>query len=63
LGRYVSDDRTEDGADAIEPVDAQRRAALIAMGQVMKYVPPAVATFAMGGLSVREAHAYVTNTL
>jgi hypothetical protein len=52
-----------DGADqkGTTAVDDQRRAALIAMARVMTYVPPAVATFAMGGLTVREAHAYVTN--
>jgi hypothetical protein len=48
-------------ADAVEQVDAARRSALVAMAKGMAYVPPLVATFAMGGLSVREAHAYVTN--
>ncbi|MGO9361824.1 MAG: hypothetical protein ACLP1D_29765 [Xanthobacteraceae bacterium] len=47
--------------DAAEQVDAERRSALLTMAKVMTYVPPVVATFAMGGLSVREAHAYVTN--
>ncbi|MDR3466119.1 MAG: hypothetical protein P4M07_09260 [Xanthobacteraceae bacterium] len=42
-------------------VDAERRSALIAMARGMAYVPPVVATFAMGGLSPRAAHAYVTN--
>jgi hypothetical protein len=42
-------------------VDEQRRTALVAMAKVMTYVPPAVATFAMGGLTVREAHAYALN--
>jgi hypothetical protein len=42
-------------------VDERRRAALVSLGKVMAYVPPAVVTFSMTGLSVREAHAYVTN--
>jgi hypothetical protein len=46
---------------APETIDTERRAALLSMAKMMAYVPPVVATFAMGGLSVREAHAYFIN--
>lgn len=42
-------------------IDDARRSAMLTMAKVMAYVPPAVATFAMGGLSIREAHAYAPN--
>lgn len=42
-------------------VDERRRSALIAMAKGLAYVPPAVATFAMGGLPARAVPAYVTN--
>ncbi|MGP8124181.1 MAG: hypothetical protein ACLP8B_27135 [Xanthobacteraceae bacterium] len=44
-----------------EPVDGERRSALLAMAKGLAYVPPVVATFAMGGMSARAATAYVTN--
>jgi hypothetical protein len=51
----------ENGRDLIESVDEKRRAAIFTMAKVMTYAAPVVTTFAMGGLSVREAHAYGTN--
>jgi len=51
----------DDGPDTGGQVDEQRRAALFTMSKAMAYVPPVVATFAMGGLSIREAHAYTGN--
>jgi hypothetical protein len=42
--------------------DLERREAMFTMGKIMAYVPPVVATFAMGGLSIREAHAYGENS-
>jgi len=51
----------ENGRDPIESVDEKRRAAIFTMAKVMKYAAPVVTTFAMGGMSVREAHAYGTN--
>jgi len=48
---------------ATDQVDEQRRAAVFTMANMMAYVPPVVATFAMGGLSIREAHAYGANSL
>ena len=50
-----------DGSKAADQVDEQRRAAMFGMARTLSYVPPVVASFAMGGLSIREAHAYVTN--
>ena len=50
------DDRKID--DALGQVDGSRRAALVSMVTKAAFVAPVVATFAMGGLSVREAHAY-----
>ena len=47
--------------EAVDQVDEQRRSALFAMAKAMAYIPPIVATFAMGGLSIREAHAYGPN--
>lgn len=47
--------------DATKQVDEKRRSALLGMGKAMAYVPPLVATFAMGGMSIREAHAYTVN--
>jgi len=58
----MSDKTIESTPGTAEPVDGERRSALLAMAKGLAYVPPAVATFAMAGLSVREAHAYVTNT-
>ncbi|MDR3466121.1 MAG: hypothetical protein P4M07_09270 [Xanthobacteraceae bacterium] len=51
-------DQTNTRHDA---VDADRRSTLAAMAKVMAYVPPAIATFAMGGMSARAVQAYVTN--
>jgi hypothetical protein len=50
-----------DGSKAADQVDEQRRAAMFGMARTLSYVPPVVASFTMGGLSIREAHAYVTN--
>jgi hypothetical protein len=50
-----------DGSKAADQVDQQRRAAMFSLASTLSYVPPVVASFAMGGLSIREAHAYVTN--
>ena len=44
-----------------EPVDGERRSALLAMAKGLAYVPPVVATFAMGGLSAHAAHCYSVN--
>lgn len=52
----------ENGRDRAEPVDEKRRAAIFTMANVMAYAAPIVTTFAMSGLSVREAHAYVVNS-
>jgi hypothetical protein len=51
----------EDRRDLIEPVDEKRRAAFFTMAKVATYAVPIVTTFAMGGMSIREAHAYGTN--
>jgi len=51
----------EDGCDGAGQVDEKRRAAVFTMAKVMTYAAPIVTTFAMGGMSIREAHAYVTN--
>lgn len=45
----------------LEGVDVERRAALRNMIVKTAFAAPVVATFAMGGLSVQEAHAYGTN--
>jgi hypothetical protein len=50
-----------DGSKAVDHIDQQRRAALFSMAGSLSYIPPVIASFAIGGLSVREAHAYVTN--
>ncbi|MDR3466122.1 MAG: hypothetical protein P4M07_09275 [Xanthobacteraceae bacterium] len=57
----MTDDNGDRRLDAAEPADLERRSALLAMAKVMAYVPPAVATFAMGGMSARAAAAYLTN--
>ncbi|HJZ22583.1 MAG TPA: hypothetical protein VJ226_16575 [Bradyrhizobium sp.] len=53
--------KIEDGCVGAEPVDEKRRAAMFTMAKVVTYAAPVVTTFAMGGMSVREAHAYGTN--
>jgi len=58
----VGDNSIENGRDGAAQVDENRRAAIFTMAKVMTYAAPIVTTFAMGGLSIREAHAYVTNT-
>jgi len=58
-GSLVSE--IENRRDQAEPVDEKRRAAVFTMAKVATYAAPIVTTFAMGGMSVREAHAYVTN--
>jgi hypothetical protein len=45
----------------LESVDESRRDAIRNMLIKTAFVAPVVATFAMGGLSVREAHAYGSN--
>jgi len=52
----------DNGSDQVESVDEKRRAAIFTMAKVMKYAAPIVTTFAMGGMSIRDAHAYVVNT-
>jgi len=59
--RKMTTPKDIDGSKAADQVDAQRRAALFSMAGSLSYVPPVIASFAAGGLSVREAHAYVTN--
>jgi hypothetical protein len=59
----MSDKAIADRTDGDQQVDAQRRSALLAMAKVMAYVPPAVATFAMGGLSARAAGCYSVNCI
>ena len=61
MGAPVSDNSIENGHDGAGEVDEKRRAAVFTMGKVMTYTAPIVATFAMGGMSIREAHAYGTN--
>jgi len=51
----------EDGREGWGQVDEKRRAAIFTMAKVTAYAAPIVTTFAMGGMSIREAHAYVTN--
>jgi len=46
---------------AIESVDVSRRAAIRDMLIKTSFAAPVVATFAMGGLAPREAHAYAVN--
>ena len=58
-GKSVSTDNIR--PEAVDQVDEERRSALFAMAKAMAYIPPIVATFAMGGLSIREAHAYGPN--
>jgi len=60
-GRVVGDNSIENGRDEAGQVDEKRRAAIFTMAKVMTYAAPIVTTFAMGGMSIREAHAYVTN--
>ncbi|MGO9361822.1 MAG: hypothetical protein ACLP1D_29755 [Xanthobacteraceae bacterium] len=57
----MSNDILEGTPSAAEPVDGERRSALLAMAKGLAYVPPMVATFAMGGMSARATTAYVTN--
>ncbi|MDR3466120.1 MAG: hypothetical protein P4M07_09265 [Xanthobacteraceae bacterium] len=57
----MSNDSLDTKASVTGPADAERRSALLAMAKGLVYVPPVVATFAMGGLSARAAAAYVTN--
>jgi hypothetical protein len=57
----VSDNSIENGRDGAGEVDEKRRAAIFTMANVMAYAAPVVTTFAMGGMSIREAHAYGTN--
>jgi len=57
----VGDNSIENGRDEAGQVDEKRRAAIFTMAKVMTYAAPIVTTFAMGGMSIREAHAYVTN--
>jgi hypothetical protein len=45
----------------LEGVGESRRAALRSMLVKTAFAAPVIATFAMGGLSVREAHAYGGN--
>jgi hypothetical protein len=45
----------------LESVDEGRREAIRSMFIKTAFAAPVVATFAMGGLSVREAHAYGGN--
>jgi hypothetical protein len=52
----------ENRPDQAESVDEKRRSAIFTMAKVMTYAAPVVTTFAMGGMSIREAHAYGTNT-
>jgi hypothetical protein len=59
-GSFVSE--IEDGHDGAGQVDEKRRAAIFTMAKVMTYAAPIVTTFAMGGMSIREAHAYGLNT-
>jgi len=50
-----------DGSKVADPVDQRRRAAMFGMARTLSYAAPVVASFAVGGLSIREAHAYGTN--
>jgi hypothetical protein len=57
----VGDNSIESGHDGAGSVDEKRRAAIFTMAKVMTYAAPIVTTFAMGGMSIREAHAYISN--
>jgi len=46
---------------ALEEVDIERRGAMREMLKRTAFVVPVVASFAITGLSVHEAHAYVSN--
>ena len=46
---------------ALDGVDMERRAALREMVKRTAFVAPVVASFAITGLSVHEAHAYASN--
>jgi hypothetical protein len=59
----VSDNSIENGHEGAGQVDEKRRAAIFTMANVMTYAAPVVTTFAMGGMSIREAHAYGTNVV
>ncbi len=54
----MSDEKVE---SVLENVDPERRSALRAMIVRTAFVAPVVASFAMSGLSINEAHAYVSN--
>lgn len=57
----MSDDARYGTRSTAAAVDVQRRSALLAMAKALAYVPPAMATFAMGGMSARAVGSYVTN--
>jgi len=61
MGAAVSDNSIENGRDGSESIDAKRRAAIFTMGNAITYAAPLVATFAMSGMSIREAYAYGVN--
>lgn len=52
-------DKEFDGV--LEEVDVERRAALRDILVKTAFAAPVVATFAMGGLSIQQAHAYGSN--
>ncbi len=54
----MTDNQIENITGTTEQVDEKRRSAVLTMANVLTYAPPVIATFAMGGMSVREAHAY-----
>jgi len=56
----MSDDKIDHALEGVEPT---RRDALRTMITKTAFVAPIVATFAMSGLSIHEAHAYATNLL
>ena len=56
----MGDDKIEQALDGVDP---SRRDALRKMITKTVFVAPVVATFAMSGLSIREAHAYSSNLL
>jgi hypothetical protein len=57
----VGDNSIENGRDGAGSIDEKRRAAIFTTAKVMTYAAPIVTTFAMGGMSIREAHAYGGN--
>jgi hypothetical protein len=54
-------DAVKSSPGATGPVDERRRTVLLTMAKGLAYVPPVVATFAMGGMSARATPAYVAN--